>query len=90
MSRADHDPDQAEAQMSRFNRQAELAEGRRDDAQELVDALEQEMDAAGDPDTIETLQNRHQQAEQSLSDAESDLQSVLGQLGDAQTFWFED
>lgn len=90
MSRADEDPAQAETDMERLNRAAEVAESHRDDAQERVDQLERDLDAATDGDAMARVQAEHAQAEQALSGAEADYQSALDQVGNAQSFWFED
>ena len=93
MARADQDPAQAEANMQRLQAESDTAETARDDAQELADRIEREMDtafAAGDEIEVARLQEQHQRAEIALEGAEQEFASVMGQIGDATTFWYED
>lgn len=93
MARADHDPAQAEAEMQRLQAEASAADDAKDDAQALVDRLERDMDRAfevGDEAEVSRLQDRHQQAERELEAAEQDFESVMDQIGNASTFWYEE
>ena len=93
MSRADHDPAQAEAAMQPLQDEASRTDDARDEAKALVDDLERAMDAAyeaGDEAAVADLQNRHQQAEQDLEIAEQEFESVMDQIGQTSQFWYEE
>ena len=93
MARADHDPVRAEADMQRLQNEAAQADSKKDDAESLVEQLESQMDvahAAGDEAEVERLQSLHQQAEIDLAAAIQDFDSVMDQIDNAQTFWFEE
>lgn len=93
MVRADHYPAQAEADMQRLQNEAGHADAAKDEAEELVERLEREMDEAldaGDDAEVKRLQGQHSRAEKELEVADQEFESVMDQIGSATTFWYED
>lgn len=93
MSRADHDPAQAEAQMQVLQDEARRTDSAKDEAQELVNDLERQMDAAhdaGNDSEVAELQKQHELAEKNLEVAEQEFESAMDQIGQSTQFWYVD
>ncbi len=91
MSRADHDPAGAAADLQPIEEEVAKYEHARDEAEALVYCLEREADeayAAGDKAEADRLGDLHYQAEQDLAMAETDLNSTLERLNNSQIYWY--
>lgn len=91
MSRADHDPAGAAADLQPIEEEVAKYEHARDEAEALVYRLEREADeayAAGDKAEVDRLVALHHQAEQDLAAIETDLNSTLEWLDNSRTYWY--
>lgn len=93
MTRADDDPEQANADLARHNDAVSRADAAVDAANAREEALVEQIDVAyeaGDTAEVESLKALHAQAEIDLDNARNDLESETYSLNSAYKFWYEE
>lgn len=93
MTRADQDPAQAEAVMRPLQDESFRADCAANIAEELVERLESEIDAAfaaGNEAEVARLKELHLQAQDAFDAAQQEVQAADNAIVDAHNFWFEE